>query len=75
MRIKPQRDMSHHEKQPEVVDERPYVPPMKSVPVEWLAKPGFAAFGDRLDFLSPEVQHLNTGTLKIMPPRNPEKRK
>ena len=34
----------------------------------------FVPFGDRLDFLSPERQHLNTGRLRILPPRNPERR-
>lgn len=29
----------------------------------------FIPFGDRLDFLSPENQHLNTGRLRILPPR------
>ena len=35
----------------------------------------FVPFGDRLNFLSPEVQHLNTGRLSIMPPRGERKRK
>lgn len=42
--------------------------------VGWSTKHGFVPFGDRLDFLSPERQHLNTGRLKILPPSNPEKR-
>lgn len=28
----------------------------------------FVPFGDRLDFLSDERQHLNTGKLRILPP-------
>lgn len=42
--------------------------------VGWSTRHGFTPFGDRLDFLSPERQHLNTGRLKILPPSNPEKR-
>lgn len=42
--------------------------------VEWSRRPEARAFGDRLDFLSPEKQHLNTGRLAILPPSNPEKR-
>ena len=49
--------------------------PHSKVEVEWSQRPERVPFGHRLDFLSPEVQHLNTGKLKIMPPLNPEKRK
>lgn len=34
----------------------------------------FTAFGDRLNFLSDEKQHLATGRLRILPPLNPERR-
>lgn len=44
----------------------------------WLEAPKwnekFKAFGDRVNFLSEESQHLATGKLRILPPRNPEKR-
>lgn len=33
----------------------------------------FTAFGDRLDFLSEERQHLQTGRLKILPAKNPKR--
>lgn len=35
----------------------------------------FLPFGDRLDFLSPEKRHLETGSLRILPPKNPDKRR
>lgn len=34
----------------------------------------FVPFGDRLNFLSDERQHLATGRLRILPPLNPERR-
>ena len=44
----------------------------------WLEAPrwnkNFVPFGDRLDFLSAEKQHLNTGHLRILPPRGERKR-
>lgn len=67
-----QRDMSHPSP---MIDVRGNEQPIeKHVPVEWLSRPGFQAFGDRLNFLSVERQHLNTGKLRILPPSNPEKR-
>lgn len=53
----------------------PERPQRSASPVEWSSRHGFQAFGDRLNFLSPERQHLQTGTLRILPPANPEKRK
>lgn len=44
----------------------------KSQSISWHRD--FVSFGDRLNFLSPERQHLNTGKLRILPPRDPEKR-
>lgn len=40
-----------------------------SLAPEWSARHGFKPFGDRINFLSPEVQHLHTGRLKILPAR------
>jgi hypothetical protein len=33
----------------------------------------FVPFGDRLNFLSEERQHLATGTLRVLPARRPKK--
>lgn len=49
--------------------------PQSNAEVEWSRRPDRVPFGHRLDFLSPEKQHLNTGKLKIMPPLNDKKRK
>lgn len=49
--------------------------PHSYVEVEWSKRGDRVPFGHRLDFLSPEKQHLNTGRLKIMAPLHPEKRK
>lgn len=62
MNKKKQRDMSHSS---------PQVP---SPIVEWSTRYGFKPFGDRIDFLSPERQHLNSGKLRILAPLNPERR-
>lgn len=43
--------------------------------VEWDQRYGFKAFGDRLNFMSPEQGQMQTGRLAILPPVNPEKRK
>lgn len=44
--------------------------------VAWPDDPGWKPFGHRLNFLSPERQHLALhGRMSILPPRNPEKRK
>lgn len=45
--------------------------PQKLPAVAW-SDPGFKAFGDRLDFLSPEAQHLQDGKLRILPARSKE---
>ena len=42
--------------------------------VEWSRRADRVPFGHRLDFLSPEKQHLNTGKLKILPPYEKRKR-
>lgn len=34
----------------------------------------FEPFGDRLNFLSPEARHAETGRLRILPPRGERKR-
>lgn len=57
-----QRDMSHSSSR------------ATSPIVEWSTRYGFKAFGDRLDFLSPERQQLNSGKLRILAPLNPERR-
>jgi hypothetical protein len=44
----------------------------QSVSVAWSSQ--FVPFGDEVNFLSPEQQHLATGNMKILPPVNPEKR-
>lgn len=49
-----------------------YRPPTGLPQVAWGRS--FVPFGDRLDFLSPEVQHLNTGRLSILPPLGVKKR-
>lgn len=41
---------------------------------DWPKRKGWQPFGDRLGFLSLDRQHLNTGRLRIQPPRNPELR-
>lgn len=48
--------------------------PSSYVEVEWSRRADRVPFGNRLDFLSPEKQHLNTGRLKIMPPLQDKKR-
>lgn len=35
--------------------------------VEWMDRQGWKLFGDRLDFLAEESQHLETGKLRILP--------
>lgn len=57
-----QRDMSH------------YSPAMKMESVRPVWGKQFVPFGDRMNFLSPERQHLQTGKLAILPARNPERR-
>lgn len=42
--------------------------------VAWSTKHGFQAFGDRLNFLSPERAQLQGGRLRILPPLHPERR-
>lgn len=37
------------------------------VDVEWAGRQGWRPYGDRLDFLSFERQHLQTGKLSILP--------
>lgn len=48
---------------------------MSNPRIEWKEREEFKPFGHRLDFLSPEQKHLQTGTLAILPPMNKEKRK
>ena len=42
-------------------------------PLEW-NRPGWRPFGDRIDFLSEEARHLQTGTVKILPAKEREPR-
>lgn len=44
------------------------------LPTSWTSRPDFQGFGDRLNFLSPEAQHLHDGRLRILPPRGEKKR-
>lgn len=55
------RDMSH--------------PSIPGPTVQWSQRHGFRPFGDRINFLSPEAQHLNTGRLMILPPYGVKKRR
>lgn len=54
------------------------VEPEAKVDVTWLEAPKwdktFRGFGDRLNFLSDERQHLATGKLRILPSRGERKR-
>lgn len=58
---------------------KPEIPdvPVTSNGTTWLEAPrwhkSFVSFGDRLNFLSPEAQQLNTGKLRILPPRGERK--
>lgn len=45
----------------------------KNPRVEWASREGWKPWGDRLNFLSPENQHLQTGRLAILPAK-PKKR-
>lgn len=47
----------------------PRKPKKSSLSVEWQQREDFKPFGDRLGFLSPEQQHITTGRLRIMPPK------
>lgn len=46
----------------------------KSVVTKWPEREGYKTFGDRLNFLSEENNQLASGKLRILSPKNPEKR-
>lgn len=42
---------------------------------DWADREGWRPFSNRIDFLSPEARHLQTGRISILPPRGEKERR
>lgn len=46
----------------------------RGLSIDWINRPGWQPFGNRLDFLSEERQHLQTGAMVVLSAKPRDKR-